>query len=63
MVSTLVREKGVGRGDEPLTTLANLFHDGAGGKSTNSYAPSPIALTSHNRSIYLETKSYTIWDL
>ena len=60
--NTLVREKGVGRGDEPITTLANSLHNNAGGRYANSYMPSTVVVSTFNRSIYLDSKRYSLWD-
>lgn len=60
--NTMVREKGIGRGDEPLTTIANAIFNNAGGRYANTYNPSTITVSTQNRSIYLDTKAYTIWD-
>lgn len=60
--NTFVREKGIGRGDEPLTTLANAMFQNAGGRYGNTYNPSTVVMSTYNRSIYLDTNVYSIWD-
>jgi alpha-glucosidase len=60
--NTFVREKGIARGDEPLTTLANALFANAGGRYANTYNPSTVAMSTYNRAIYLDTTAYTIWD-
>ncbi|AAS69724.1 alpha-glucosidase [Leptospira interrogans] len=54
-------EQGVGRGDQPITTGANLLAD-AGGNEYTTYAPIPFFLTSKNRSVYFENSSYSKFD-
>lgn len=44
-------EQGVGRGDQPITTGANLLA-GAGGNAYTTYAPIPHYITSENRSVF-----------
>lgn len=53
-VPILVSEQGIGRGAQPLTALLNWVADGAGGDWSTSYAPQPVYVTDHNRSILLE---------
>jgi alpha-glucosidase len=55
-----VREKGVGRGEQPLTLLANALH-GAGGSYFTSYAPSPIWFSSKKTAYVLNSQHYMAW--
>ncbi|GGR86653.1 alpha-glucosidase [Deinococcus sedimenti] len=43
-VPVIVSEQGVGRGEQPLTFLANLTQNGAGGTRWSTYAPTPHLL-------------------
>lgn len=47
----LVREQGIGRGQQPLTYLADVTQKGAGGTLTNTYAAWPSYVTSSNRAL------------
>jgi sulfoquinovosidase len=58
--STYVREKGVGRTEQPLTFLANMQH-GAGGSYYTTYAPMPIWFSSRKVSYILNDYSYMAW--
>jgi sulfoquinovosidase len=55
-------EQGIGRGDQPITFLANLTN-GAGGNEFTSYAPIPHYITTLNRSAFFENSSYGSFDL
>ncbi len=55
-------EQGIGRGDQPITFLANITA-GAGGNEFTSYAPIPHYITSLNRSVFFENTSYSKFDL
>lgn len=52
-VTLVTREQGVGRGREPLTTLAELTN-GAGGSATTTYAPVPSLVTDRFRGVDLD---------
>ncbi|WP_198170713.1 alpha-glucosidase [Deinococcus arboris] len=54
----LVSEQGVGRGQQPLTWLANLTNNGAGGAWHSSYAPMP-----HLRLLDDQGSGQSIWSL
>ena len=54
----IASEQGVGRGKQPLTWLANLTNNGAGGSWHTSYAGVPHVLTSGLRSIFIDTHDY-----
>lgn len=58
-----VSEQGVGRGEQPLTFLADLTNGGAGGNAFTSYAPMPFYMTSKMRALYLENSAYSAFDL
>lgn len=61
-VPIFVMEQGIGRGEEPITTGANLTAK-AGGSWHTSYAPIPYFITNQNRSFYLENSEYSVFDL
>jgi alpha-glucosidase len=56
------QEQGVGRGDQPITTGANLTA-GAGGDWHTSYAGVPHYITSKLRSLYLDSSAYVTFDM
>ena len=58
-----VSEQGVGRGEEPITTAANLTNGGAGGNALTSYAPMPFYITSQMRAFALRNSAYSAFDL
>lgn len=58
-----VSEQGVGRGEQPITTGANLTNGGAGGNAFTSYAPMPFYITSQMRALGLENNAYSAFDL
>ena len=55
-----VREKGVGRTEQPETTLLNLFY-GAGGSYYGSYSPAPIWISSQKIGYLLDSYAYAAW--
>ncbi len=55
-------EQGIGRGDQPITFLADVTN-GAGGNDFTSYAPIPHYITSENRSAFFDNTSYSKFDL
>lgn len=61
-VPIFVMEQGIGRGEEPITTGANLTAK-AGGDWHTSYAPVPYFITSKLRSFYLQNQEYSVFDL
>ncbi len=63
VVPVWVREQGIGRGVEPLSsTLTSLF-PGAGGDWHTTYAPVPYTLSSAGRAFALDDSRYSIFDL
>ena len=58
-----VSEQGVGRGEEPITTGANLTNGGAGGNAFTSYAPMPFYITSQMRALSLNNAARSVFDL
>lgn len=54
-------EQGIGRGDQPITTGANIMA-GAGGNAYTTYAPIPHYITSENRSVFFENSGYANFD-
>lgn len=63
VVPVLTREQGVGRGLQPLTKLLNSLYHGAGGAWNTTYSPSPHYITSTNRSLFLTSPEYSVFDL
>lgn len=57
-----IGERGVGRGTQPATLLANLRY-GAGGSWHSSYACVPHYMTSKLRSMFLENYEYSVFDM
>ncbi|OAE26529.1 hypothetical protein AXG93_1406s1210 [Marchantia polymorpha subsp. ruderalis] len=62
-VPILVQEQGLGRGDQPITALANMVSNRSGGAWHTTYAPVPYYITSQMRSLYLEGFEYSVFDL
>jgi sulfoquinovosidase len=58
-----VSEQGVGRGEEPITTGANITNGGAGGNAFTSYAPMPLYITNTMRGFLLTNLAYSAFDL
>ena len=58
----LVQEQGIGRGTQPITAGANLTA-GAGGDWHTSYAGVPHFISSRMRSLFLENREYSIFDM
>ena len=58
-----VSEQGVGRGEQPITSGANLTNGGAGGNAFTTYAPIPFYMTSQMRALMLQNDSYSQFDL
>jgi len=61
-VPVLAREQGVGRGRQPLTTLAELVENG-GGSAETTYAATPFAMTDTMRALDVQTHHLTAFDL
>lgn len=55
-------EQGIGRGDQPITFLADITN-GAGGNDFTSYSAIPHYITTLNRSVFFENTSYSKFDL
>lgn len=65
-VPIVVREQGVGRGEQPITWLANTFRSGAGGSWDWTYAAMPFYVTSELRGLFLDgppARAYSVFDL
>lgn len=65
-VPVVVREQGVGRGEQPITWLANTFRGGAGGSWDWTYAAMPFYVTSEMRGLFLDgptASAYSVFDL
>lgn len=58
-----VSEQGVGRGEEPITTGANLTNGGAGGNAFTTYLPIPFYMTNQMRALMLQNEGYSQFDL
>ena len=57
-----VSEQGVGRGEEPITTGANITNGGAGGNAVTTYAPMPVYFTSQVRGVSLSNGARSVFD-
>jgi alpha-glucosidase len=55
-------EQGIGRGDQPITFLANV-NSNSGGNEFTSYSPIPHYITTKNRSAFFENTAYGKFDL
>jgi hypothetical protein len=62
LVPTLIREQGIGRGEQPVTWAVD-WRAGAGGDPYTSYASVPHYITSETRSLFLENYEYSTFDL
>lgn len=65
-VPIVVREQGVGRGEQPITWLADTFRGGAGGAWDWTYAAMPFYVTSEMRGLFLDgptASAYSVFDL
>jgi len=62
VVPILIREQGIGRGEQPVTWAVDL-KAGAGGDPYTSYASVPHYITSEARSLFLENYEYSTFDL
>ncbi len=62
LVPILIREQGIGRGEQPVTWAVN-WRAGAGGDPYTSYASVPHYITSEARSLFLENYEYSTFDL
>ncbi|TDC56458.1 hypothetical protein E1281_07190 [Actinomadura sp. KC345] len=61
-VPIVVREQGIGRGRQSLTTMVDLV-SGQGGAWDTTYAPMPFYVTSADRGFALSGSRYSIFDL
>src|SRR5215213_189593 len=62
LVPILIREQGIGRGEQPVTWAAD-WKAGAGGTPYTTYASVPHYITSEARSLFLENYEYSTFDL
>lgn len=63
-VPVLVSEQGVGRGEQPITDYLNAnVAQGVGGDWYTTYAPKPIYITNHNRTVFLNNSEVSFFDL
>ncbi len=62
LVPILIREQGIGRGQQPVTWAAD-WKAGAGGDPYTSYASVPHYITSEARSFFLQNYEYSTFDL
>ncbi|MBA3703903.1 MAG: alpha-glucosidase, partial [Rubrobacteraceae bacterium] len=62
VVPILIREQGIGRGEQPITWAVD-WRAGAGGDPYTSYACVPHYITSEARSLFLENYEYSTFDL
>lgn len=59
----IVREQGIGRGVQPVSTLLNAAGGGAAGDWSTTYAPVPQYVTTRLRSLFLEDAAPSFFDL
>src|SRR5829696_5055711 len=62
IVPILIREQGIGRGEQPVTWAVD-WKAGAGGTPYTTYASVPHYITSEARSLFLENYEYSTFDL
>jgi Glycosyl hydrolases family 31 len=62
VVPILIREQGIGRGEQPVTWAVD-WKAGAGGDPFSSYASVPHYITSEARSLFLQNYEYSTFDL
>lgn len=66
-VPIFVREQGIGRGEEPVTSILNdpkgLFGAFAGGDSFTSYCAVPQYVSTENKCLFLKNSEYSSFDL
>ena len=62
MVPIIIREQGIGRGEQPVTWAVD-WKAGAGGDPYTSYACVPHYITGDARSLFLENYEYSSFDL
>jgi alpha-glucosidase len=62
LVPILIREQGIGRGEQPVTWAVD-WRAGAGGDPYTSYASVPHYISSEARSLFLENYEYSTFDL
>ncbi len=63
LIPILVQEPGVARGLPVLQKIVHLFRDGASDVSSVTDAPVPHYITSQMRSVFLENKECSVFDL
>jgi len=63
VIPILVQEHGVGRGLPVVTQIANLTQNEGGGDPYATEAPAPQYITTRLRSLFLENKEYSVFDL
>lgn len=63
VVPLFSREKGTGRGDEPLTYILNKSVRGGGGSPVTSYMAVPYYMTNKLQSLYLLNTEYVVLDV
>ncbi len=63
VIPILVQEHGIGRGRPGITQLVDLKYDGAGGTPYLTEAPAPHYITSQLRSLFLENREYSVFDM
>lgn len=63
VIPILVQEHGVGRGLPVVTPIVNLTQNEGGGDPYATEAPAPQYITTKLRSLFLENKEYSVFDL
>jgi len=59
----IVQEQGIGRGEQPLTGILNIFSPGSAGAWWTTYAAFPQYITTRGRSLFLENTEITEFDM
>jgi len=62
-VPIISQEGGLGRGRQPISGIINFFAKGAGGNAFTTYTAIPQYISSHFRSLFLETTEYATFNL
>lgn len=62
-VPVLSQEGGVGRGHQPISAAVNLGSKGAAGDELTTYYAVPQYITNTNKSLFLESTDYSVFDL
>jgi sulfoquinovosidase len=59
----IVQEQGIGRGEQPITAILDIFSPGSAGDWWTTYAVTPQYFTTRGRSLFLENTEITEFDM